>query len=87
MCDNWAPRAWNLRSWNFAFTDAAQDDMPWNAVNDPLAAASVSAKRIGWTSVKPGTVRTADGYLVNMDMMCPRSILTLALRDTVTWLL
>ena len=56
-------------------------------INHPVAAALMSAHRIGWVSLSPGRFRTKDGINVDITADAPSTIRTLAERDVADYLL
>ena len=60
--------------WNDAFSDVADDKFHWNTVTDPVTAAAASMHRFGWTSVRPGVIRTKEKVDFNMYETCPMTI-------------
>jgi len=76
--DSWLPRSWIYRTWSSAF--AFPETGSWRAVVDPLTAAAMSCARLGWSSVKPGTLRSHDGQIVCLTELCPKTVQVLAKR-------
>ena len=86
LWDVWIPRQWILRPWSTEFHAASEQKHVWKNVTNPISAAAASCCRIGWSSPSPGKLLTDEGYLVDLLIMCPKSVKALAERSTWTWL-
>ena len=84
--DGWLPRRVLLRAWSSAF-DVVAEGCSWRRAVDPFLAFALSCRRLGWVSVKPGTVRTDLGRRVDLDNLCPKTVQALARHSTRRWLL
>ena len=87
LWDNWVPRKWVLRAWNCAFGEVNANGFTWREVTDGLTAAAATCSRIGWKSDDPGRLRTGEGISINLDAMCPQSVLLLCNRAIEMYLL
>ena len=87
LWDGWAPRQWILRSWTASFNRYVDGSVSWMTVADPISAAAASCARIGWSSPRPGVLRTHEGVVLSLDNVCPKTVLKLGQYAVEDWLL
>ena len=87
LWDRGVPGQWTLGLWNSATAWLATNKASWNAAADPIRAAFLSMKRIGWTITGTGTAETSQGDKINFMTTCPKTTQQAAEKDMETYII